>query len=935
VNILFRAGFVMAIATLIGLAGAPAQAENSGLGLEISVSSQHYDPGDPVELTMTVTNRGTQPCQLVESATGTVHVLSVKRDGAPVSPSFGSGRFPVGIASSILAKRKTVPAGGSVTFDVVSAQSDRAVDSAMLHTDDPLAGGAGVAALWPVGRSGQYTVVVQYSVPAVGAADTKPCTGSSNVATTTFSVGDTGSNHRWILIIAGGALLVLLLVFVVWRIRRRGRVTAAAIIVLAAIMGTAVANVPQAGAELVPAMKKPKKWSDKKWEKWNNELGKCFGLYGDPSLGDPAGIMKVVTDPTNPGVYIVPSDGDTKSEGTPGAGTSIVWWNMDDRSVPDPDGVALDPCSSLYHELYHAERHMVHQDTDNDCGNTGILKDEVEATFAENAYRAKHFNGDKYQRKYYDGKKLPPNEGDCTPPAPTPKPKNACTATGGDTAPGLRGRQLLALNAEECESKSAETNGDPHLITFDQYAYDFQAVGEFVAARSGTDFEVQTRQSPIPNLDDRTVSVNSAVAIKVGADKVGLYMDNGDLAVHLNGRAEAIALGDKKLPGGGLLTRRKAFQEYKPDGYTVTWPDGSVAELDGIGTWGIRLILSPAMRHKGKLTGLLGNFDGSKDNELRTKDGTQIAQPPQYEQLYRSYGDSWRIAQPESLFDYGQGENTEKFTDRSFPERMRTVQDLPADQRDRAREACRLTGVTDPTLVDQCMMDVALTGQASFAINAGDTQDTRPATSTTPTPAPGRTIRDGDIVSGKLDAVGKQDVYQLDLGSATEFQFVDVTGHISIEPPPGRWHKALAVDAWRVADSSPEARQVIVTTTSNGSGEYRFRLVTQKPRRFEVKQGERISRSLDVPGRVDVYRINPGGATTLDLADTRGCGYWVGIAGDSPDGSVTTPYPVSPDEPGGPCSTLPMRFEPNKPFLLVVWSAEAKTSDYAFRISLS
>src|SRR5262245_49804999 len=108
----------MAIATLFGLAAAPAQAENSGLELAVSASSQHYDLGDPVELTMTVTNRGKEPCQLVESATGTVHVLSVKRDGASVSPSFGSGRFPVGIASSIRARRKTVPPGGSVTFDL-------------------------------------------------------------------------------------------------------------------------------------------------------------------------------------------------------------------------------------------------------------------------------------------------------------------------------------------------------------------------------------------------------------------------------------------------------------------------------------------------------------------------------------------------------------------------------------------------------------------------------------------------------------------------------------------------------------------------------------------------------------------------------------------------------------------------------------------------
>jgi hypothetical protein len=274
---------------------------------------------------------------------------------------------------------------------------------------------------------------------------------------------------------------------------------------------------------------------------------------------------------------------------------------------------------------------------------------------------------------------------------------------------------------------------------------------------------------------------------------------------------------------------------------------------------------------------------------------------------------------------------------------MRTAADLPEAQREQAREACRLAGVTDPTMVDQCILDVALTGQASFAINAGDTQDILPAASTTaPGPVnPGRTVHDGEVVTGKLDTAGKQDAYDLDLGSATEFQLVDVTGPISLDPVPGLWRKALAVDAWRVADSSPEARRVTVTGLDNATGEYKFRLVTQKPRRFDVKQGDRIGQGgvkgtgkLDVPGRVDVYRLDAGNATSLELADAHGCDYWVGIADDSPDGAVTTPYPVWPDEPGGPCSSLPLRIEPNKRFLLVVWSAEAKTLDYAFRINL-
>jgi hypothetical protein len=299
----------MAVATLFGLASMPAQAENSVLGLDISVSRQHYDQGSPVELTMTVTNRGNEPCQLAESATGTVRVLSVKRDDATLAPSFARGRFTSGFSTTVRRSLKSVPPGGFVRLQLISARTDQAAESTALQTDDPLLGGESLAALWTIGQSGRYTVSVQYSLPAIG-GDGKLCTGLTNVATVTFSVGDTGSDHRltWILIIAGAVLLGLVLVLAIWR---SGRITAAAIMVLAAVASLAGVNAPRADAAIVYPPK-PVDWDDKKFSKWMDEITNCFGLFGDPSLGDPAGIIKQVTDPKTAGVYITPTDGDTK-----------------------------------------------------------------------------------------------------------------------------------------------------------------------------------------------------------------------------------------------------------------------------------------------------------------------------------------------------------------------------------------------------------------------------------------------------------------------------------------------------------------------------------------------------------------------------------------------------------------------------------------------
>jgi hypothetical protein len=72
------------------------------------------------------------------------------------------------------------------------------------------------------------------------------------------------------------------------------------------------------------------------------------------------------------------------------------------------------------------------------------------------------------------------------------------------------------------EQKQASSTNDPHLTTFDGLKYDLQTVGEFTLIKSNNSaFEVQARQSPYNN--SASLSINSAVAMKVGSNRVALY----------------------------------------------------------------------------------------------------------------------------------------------------------------------------------------------------------------------------------------------------------------------------------------------------------------------------------------------------------------------------------------------------------------------------
>ena len=248
--------------------------------------------------------------------------------------------------------------------------------------------------------------------------------------------------------------------------------------------------------------------------------------------------------------------------------------------------------------------------------------------------------------------------------------------------------------------------GDVHLVTFDQLAYDFQAVGEFVLVRSLDDgLEIQSRTKPWGS--SQLVSVNSAVAMRVAGDRVGFSVDH-DPGLYVNGVAAALEQGATPLPAGGVVEAADGL-------YIITWPDGSSVRIRPLGDYFDLEVSVPGTR-RGRVVGLLGNFDGIPENDLVTRNGKALDAAPTGEELYDLYGESWRITQGESLFDYVGGETTETFTDRTFPLAVVTADSVPAVSRQRAEQMCRASGVTDPILLDACIIDVALTGDESFAV---------------------------------------------------------------------------------------------------------------------------------------------------------------------------------------------------------------------------
>lgn len=285
---------------------------------------------------------------------------------------------------------------------------------------------------------------------------------------------------------------------------------------------------------------------------------------------------------------------------------------------------------------------------------------------------------------------------------------------------------------QDAPSGPGESNGDPHLTTLDALHYDFQAAGEFTLVRSASgDLEVQARQEEIrPNAD---LTVDTMIGLRLDGHRLTFTPTKHDPALRVDGKPVAVAPDGVVAVGGGSV--RNDFGDL-----VATWPDGSHAEVHGVGSYGISITLALADARRGKVAGLLGDFDGNPRNDLETRGGKRIpyttedagygyperVRPKErnlksfFDNLYDTVGDSWRITQAQSLMDYGPGQTTKSFTDRSVPKRDVDRSDLSRARRASAEAICRAAGITDPGPLEDCILDVGASGEAAYATAAAE-----------------------------------------------------------------------------------------------------------------------------------------------------------------------------------------------------------------------
>jgi len=280
--------------------------------------------------------------------------------------------------------------------------------------------------------------------------------------------------------------------------------------------------------------------------------------------------------------------------------------------------------------------------------------------------------------------------------------------------PGLAGititkdRGIGTINNDDRWHPPPVVRGDPHLMTWDGLAYDFQAVGEFVLAESadGGSIALQARTAAVGDLASKITALATLIhGHRVTIDALAeepLRVD-GEV-VTLSANSGPLALGDASIVFNG-----NSYLIEDPDGITM-----AVDQFEGR----LDLAAELAVGLAGRLRGLLGNFDTDPANDLALADGTGLAQPLTFDDLYGAFADAWRVSSATSLFDYGSGETTEAYTDRDFPRQAASLDMLPAALISVATRIVDEAGITDPVRRDSAILDIALSGDVSYAESA-------------------------------------------------------------------------------------------------------------------------------------------------------------------------------------------------------------------------
>ena len=284
--------------------------------------------------------------------------------------------------------------------------------------------------------------------------------------------------------------------------------------------------------------------------------------------------------------------------------------------------------------------------------------------------------------------------------------------------------------------RRGSSHGDPHLVTFDNRRYDFQAAGEFLAAeRTGpAPFAVHARFEALPSssgdpICQKVTWATAAVAV-VGDTRVQAQVRNDDWVVYVDG-TEYAAATPPTLPAGTTL-------DVVTNKVTLTLADATTISFRRAGrTLGLEIALPESTEPDPHVyRGLFGDADGDPENDLVGTAGVLTSST--VDVLREELRPQWQLDATTSAFTYfAPVTGPDDYNDPARPSDDVSVNDLPPEAVSVIGPQCRRLAATDAAFID-CVLD-QFCAERSLEADTGENEG-----------APALTDRNGITFSGAL-----------------------------------------------------------------------------------------------------------------------------------------------------------------------------------------
>jgi len=260
-------------------------------------------------------------------------------------------------------------------------------------------------------------------------------------------------------------------------------------------------------------------------------------------------------------------------------------------------------------------------------------------------------------------------------------------------------------------SKVGICYGDPHFLTFDEQVWRFNGKGEFILLEQINNLDqnilesngltIQARFEQIPT---KLVTILSAISIKDGNSRISIYLNQfGNMNIFLadSQNPQMISIGNSFISKDGILISRIEDSKYQ-----ILLPTSGVSLIIISRFSMLNLIVILPNSLKSKTRGLLGNWNGNKNDDFTLRNGNRNIIPitSDFETLHSDFGLKYMINENESLFIYSNGTNFNSFNDNLFIPNFE-INFGSIEFENQARSGCIGSNID----LDACLFDVSQT----------------------------------------------------------------------------------------------------------------------------------------------------------------------------------------------------------------------------------